>query len=81
MADEVGPASRKADNSSGYQSRCSDRPSACEFHKGSGKCPLEAGYTTATVLRAAIRKDCRIYLLRDASIYELLGQFPAVIFW
>jgi len=40
MADEVGPALSKADNKLGYQSRCSDRPSTCGFHKGSdGKRP------------------------------------------
>ena len=44
----------------------------CGFHKGSGAIPLEAGYTTATVLRTAT-KSRRIYLLREASIYDLLA--------
>jgi len=43
MADEVGPALSEADNELGYQSRCSDRPLACGFLKGSGrKCPIRS---------------------------------------
>jgi len=74
MADEVGPALSEADNELGYQSRCSDRPLACGFLKGSGrKCPIRSRIYDRNRSSGCQDINRRIYGLREASICDSLG--------